>query len=151
MKPPDRRRLAYMAAGAIAIVAIVGLLMWGGSGGPKARSATLFAVEEGSLTISVTENGTIKNRDQVILKSEVEGRTAILFLIPEGANVKKGDLLVELDGAGIEEQRASQSITVINAEASFIRARENLAVARNQAESDVTQAKQDLRFAELDL
>jgi HlyD family secretion protein len=151
MKQPDRTRLLYLAAGAVAILAIVGFLVWGGSGGPDAMAATLFAVEEGPLTISVTENGTIKNRDQVILKSEVEGRAAILFLIPEGANVKKGDLLVELDGTKIEEQRASQSITVINAEASFIRARENLAVARNQAESDVTQAKQDLRFAELDL
>jgi len=151
MKQPDRSRLLYAIAGAVVIVAIVGVLVWGGSGGRKAMAATLFAVEEGPLTISVTENGTIKNRDQVILKSEVEGRTAILFLVPEGTNVRKGDLLVELDGSGLEEQRASQSITVINAEASFIRARENLAVAKNQAESDVTQARQDLKFAELDL
>jgi len=127
------------------------VLMLGGSGGAKKNSATLFAVEEGPLTISVTENGTIKNRDQVILKSEVEGRTAILFLIPEGTNVKKGELLVELDGSGLEEQRASQQITVINAEAAFIRARENLAVAKSQAESDVSKATLDLKFAGDDL
>jgi HlyD family secretion protein len=151
MKRPDRRRLPYVAAGVLAIVAIVAFLAGGGSGGREAEAATLFPVEEGPLTISVSEPGTIKNRDQVILKSEVEGRAAVLFLVKEGVNVAKGDLLVELDGTGIEEQRASQSITVINAEAAYIRARENLAVANNQAQSDVTKAQQDLRFAELDL
>lgn len=150
MKKPDRR-LAYVALGVVLVGVIISALVWGGAGGQATEAATLFPVREGQLTISVSEPGTIKNRDQVVLKSEVEGRAAILFLIGEGVNVRKGDLLIELDGTGIEEQRASQSITVINAEASFIRARENLAVARNQAESDVAKARQDLRFAELDL
>ncbi|MFI5401454.1 MAG: efflux RND transporter periplasmic adaptor subunit [Planctomycetota bacterium] len=151
MRKPDRSRLVYVALGAFVVVAIVLALMFGGSGGTASASADLAPVEEGRLTISVTEPGTIKNRDQVVLKNEVEGRAAILFLVAEGANVKKGDLLVELDGTGIEEQRASQSITVINAEASFIRARENLAVANNQAQSDIAKADQDLKFAEIDL
>jgi HlyD family secretion protein len=40
---------------------------------------------------------------------------------------------------------------VINAEAAFIRARENVAVAKSQGESDVAKAQQDLKFAEIDL
>jgi len=151
MRKPDRRRAIYIAAGAVAVVAIAAFLIWGGSGGGKAATATHFAVERGPLTISVSEQGTIKNRDQVVLKSEVEGRAAILYLVNEGVNVKKGDLLIELDGTGIEEQRASQQITVINAEASFIRARENLAVTKSQAESDMSNATLDLKFAELDI
>jgi HlyD family secretion protein len=151
MKKPDRRARLYVGAGAIVVVVGLLLVVFGGSGGKEAASADLRAVEEGPLTISVSEAGTIKNRDQVILKSDVEGRVAILFLVPEGTNAKKGDLLVELDGTGIEEQRASQSITVINAEASFVRARENLAVAKSQTASDVAKAEQELKFAQIDL
>ncbi len=150
MRRPDRRPLILVAA-VVVLAAVVAVLVWGGRGGPDGAAAALFTVQEGPLTISVSEPGTIKNRDQVVLKNEVEGRAAILFLVAEGTNVKKGDLLIELDGTGIEEQRASQSITVINAEASFIRARENLAVAKSQGESDVAKAEQDLKFAEIDL
>jgi HlyD family secretion protein len=44
-----------------------------------------------------------------------------------------------------------QQIAVLNAEAAYIRARENMAVAKSQAESDVAKAKLELRFAQLDL
>ncbi len=151
MRKPDRRRLVYAVAGVVVVVALALLLMFGGSGGATSKSATLATVAEGPLTISVNEPGTIKNRDQVVIRSEVEGRRAILFLVAEGVNARKGDLLIELDGTQIEEERASQSITVINAEAAFVRARENLAVAKSQSESDIAKADQDLKFAEIDL
>lgn len=110
-----------------------------------------FAVRRGPLRISVTESGTIKAREQVIVKSEVEGRTSIMTLIPEGTRVKKGDLLVELDGSQLLDSRIDQEITVQNAEAAFIGARENLEVVRNQAQSDVDVAELTLEFAKLDL
>ncbi|MHC4224389.1 MAG: efflux RND transporter periplasmic adaptor subunit, partial [Planctomycetota bacterium] len=75
----------------------------------------------------------------------------ILSLIPEGVHVKPGDLLVELDSSRLEEQLAGQQIKVINAEAAFVRARENHAVVKSQAESNIAQADLDLRFARLDL
>ena len=64
-----------------------------------------FVVKRGPLRISVTESGTIKARDQVILKSEVEGRTSIPTLVPEGDRVKKGQLLVELDASGLLDNK----------------------------------------------
>jgi len=151
MRKPDRRLLLYAVAGGVVVLGIALALMFGGSGGAASAAAELATVKDGPLTISVSEPGTIKNRDQVVIKSEVEGRRAILFLVAEGVNVKKGDLLIELDGTGIEEERASQSITVINAEAAFIRARENLAVAKSQSASDIDKAEQDLKFAQIDL
>ena len=61
-------------------------------------SAT-FTAKQGPLTISVTESGTIQAREQVVIKSKVEGKTTILSLIPEGTMVKKGDVLIELDAS----------------------------------------------------
>ncbi|MBT4814792.1 MAG: HlyD family efflux transporter periplasmic adaptor subunit, partial [Lentisphaerae bacterium] len=103
------------------------------------------------LNISVSESGTIKSREQIILKNEVEGRTTILFLIPEGTKVKEGELLVELDASKFEDSKVDQEIRVQNAEADFIRSRENLAVTKNQAQSDIDKAELAFRFAKEDL
>lgn len=110
-----------------------------------------FTVKKGPLRISVTESGTIQAREQIILKCEVEGRTTILTLVEEGTRVKKGDLLVELDSSDLIDARVDQQIRVQNAEASFIGARENLAVVENQAKSDIDKAELAFDFAKQDL
>jgi HlyD family secretion protein len=107
-------------------------------------------VTRGGLTISVTESGTIQNRDKEILYSRVEGRTTIVSLVDEGTHARKGDLLIELDSSKLEETRITQDITVQNAESSWVQARENLEIARNQATADVQKAELDLKFARLD-
>ena len=114
-------------------------------------SIATFTVKRGPLRISVTESGTIKAREQVILKNEVEGRTSILTIVPEGTRVKKGDLLVELDASQLLDNRIDQEISVQNTEASFIGAEENLAVIENQAQSDIDKAILAFDFAGQDL
>ena len=108
-------------------------------------------VEEGPLVININEAGSIKPREQIIIKSELEGRAAILFLVPEGTRVKKGDILVELDTASLEERRVSQDIVVQNNESAMINAKENLAIVENQSLSNVELAELKLRFAKEDL
>lgn len=110
-----------------------------------------FTVKQGPLTISVNEAGAIRPREQIILKNEVEGQTVILYVIEEGKEVKKGDLLVELDASKLEDQRVNQQIQVINGEASYINAKENLEVVKSQAQADLDKANLDLEFARQDL
>ncbi len=114
------------------------------------RVAT-FPAARGPLSITVQESGTIHPREQLILKSGLEGRNRILYLIPEGTEVREGDLLVELDATGLVDRRVDMDIRVQNAEAAFIRSRENLEVVRNQAQSDVESAELKLQFAGEDL
>ena len=117
-----------------------------GSDGPMA-----FAdVEQGPLTIAVTSSGNIQSSDRVVMRCEVEGSTTIIWIIEEGKKVKAGDKLVELDANEFKEELLEQQIRVQNAEAAFIRSRENLAVVKNQAESDVDKAKLELQLAKLD-
>jgi HlyD family secretion protein len=110
-----------------------------------------FVAKRGPLTISVLESGTIKPRERLIIKNEVEGRTSIIRLIPEGTHVQKGDLLVELDVSTLEDTKIDQEIQVQNAEAAYINAKETLAVVENQAQSDIDVSKLTLKFAEQDL
>lgn len=103
-----------VARGKLWVVAIVvlgaGVLGAGGfaltrsAGSGSAREAhPTFHVRKGPLTISVVESGAIKSLEQVSLKSEVEGQTTLIYLIPEGTRVQKGDLLVELDASKLQD------------------------------------------------
>jgi len=159
------RSLRFLRPKLLALIGIIVLLLIGvavvafsyatgnhsGSKVELSSDMPTFAVKRGPLRISVTEAGTIQAREQIILKSEVEGRTTILSLVEEGTRVKEGELLVELDSSQLLDERVDQQIRVQNAEAAYIQARENLAVAENQAQSDVDKAELVFEFAKQDL
>lgn len=111
----------------------------------------VFEAQRGPLTISVTETGSIQSRDKVILRSEVEGRNTILWIVEEGRSVVAGELLVELDASKLEEARLEQVLRVEGAEAALIQSRENLEVVRSENASAIESAEMADRFAGLEL
>ena len=141
--------------GAFVIVVLIGAgIVWltAFRGGKAAgNNVPTFTVRRGPLTISVVESGSIKARDQRIIKNEVEGRTSIITLVREGTRVKEGDILVELDASTLQDGKIDQEIRVQNNEATYINAKENLAIVTSQATSDVNQADLALEFARQDL
>lgn len=149
-KTRSRLPLAASIVIALGVIGAFALTRSVGSGAGMEAQPT-FRVRQGPLTISVVESGTIKSLEQVSLKCDVEGQTTLIYLIPEGTRVQKGDLLVELDASRLQDDLTQQQISVDNAEAAFIRARENLAVARNQAQSDISKAELDYQFAQEDV
>ena len=109
----SRNRLAaVLGALALAAAIILAARSRAGRSSQAVSDGLLFTVAEGPLTISVSEAGTIKPREQLIIKSEIEGRTTILYLIPEGTRVTEGDLLVELDASSLEDAKIDQEIAV---------------------------------------
>lgn len=116
-----------------------------------AQTDATFAAQRGPLMISVTESGTIQAKDQIVIKSDVEGQTTIISLVDEGKIVEEGDLLIELDASQLIETRIDRQINVQNGEAGYIKAREDLAITKSQAESDIAEADLAHRFAIEDL
>lgn len=106
-----------------------------------------YTVQRAPLSITLTESGTVKSRDQHIVKNEVEGRTSIIYVIDEGTLVETGDLLIELDASSLEDRLVDQQIQVENSEADYVSAKENLEVVKLQAQSNVAQAELDNQFA----
>ena len=53
----------------------------------------LHCVQRGPLSITVAESGTLSSQQEVKIKSQVDGRKTILFLIEEGTRVEKGMIL----------------------------------------------------------
>lgn len=149
-RKPVLRWIGAILAVLIVAAIIVRVTVFARPADPMAGIPT-FTVVRGPLLISVTESGTIKSRQQEVIKCEVEGGSTILFLVPEGTRVKQGDLLVELDGSKLQDQLVAQEILVKNAEAASIGAEEAYEVAKSQARSDIAQAQLDARFAEEDV
>jgi HlyD family secretion protein len=146
---------SFWTVGAIvAVAAIVMIFIWlkvvRGGEDPTSAMAT-FVAKRGPLTISVLESGTIQPQEQITLRDEVEGRTTIVRLVPDGSLVKKGDLLVELDASTLKDKIIDQDILVQKARAAFVDANENLAIIKNQAKSDIDVATLNLKFARQDL
>jgi len=141
--------------GAIVLVVAIGLIVvWlkvvrGGE--TLLGEMPTFVAKRGPLTISALVPGTIKAREIETIKNEMEGRTSIIFLVPEGKHVKKGELLVKLDDSTLRDTKIDQEIKVMNAEAADINAKENLAIVKNKAQSDIDTAVLTLDLGQLDL
>ena len=74
------------------------------------------------LIVSITEDGTLESAHNLDIKCEVQGGSTILWIIPDGTEAHKGDELVRLDSAGIQEKIDLQRITYEKAKALKIEA-----------------------------
>ena len=140
---------------ALALLLAVGGLAWSGAldglvAAEDERPVVAGEVERGRLEINVVSRGNMKAANSTELESEVEGSSTILYLIEEGTVVEAGTLVAELDATSMVEKRVSQEITVQNAEASWIKATQNLEIQKSKNESDLAAAERTLAFAELD-
>ena len=115
-----------------------------------------YTVQRRDLTVSVTESGEIKARESTDIKSQVEGRTTIISIVPEGTvitqeDVKNGKILCELDSSELKERFTQQEITFANAEANYTEAKESYDIRVKQNESDIKADELKVQFAMMDL
>lgn len=145
----------YKIAGLALLVVAIGLVViWFKvvQGGEDPTSVWLTSpAKRGPLVISVLESGAIKAKEQEVIRNEVEGRTSIIWIIPEGSAVKAGEELVRLDVSALSDKRIDQEIAMKNAEAAWINAQETLKITESQGQSDVDKAELTLKFAKQDL
>ncbi len=128
----------------------VGLRWWLFPGGGPTEEITAAATR-GTLAITVTERGELESSNNVEVRCEVEGSgNKIVWILPEGSRVKKGEKVVTFDTDTLNKARAEQAVKVELADGKMKAAAEDLKVAKNKAEDDVEQAKLKLRLAELD-
>jgi HlyD family secretion protein len=107
-------------------------------------------VKRGPLVINVTQRGNLSARNSEQVRNELEGRTTILSLVPEGSRVNEGDIIAELDVSSTEDRKVQQEISVQNAEAAWVKAQQELEIQESQNYSDIERSKRELRFAKND-
>ncbi|MBX3744391.1 MAG: efflux RND transporter periplasmic adaptor subunit [Verrucomicrobiae bacterium] len=144
---PGRR---YVLLGVAALLLIV-LIVAVATPRDSAASTGFHEVRRGTFTVSIVEAGNLAAVSEVSIRSEVEGTARIIYIVPEGSFVHRGDMIVELDSAQAEDQVNQQLINFEKAQFGLIQAQEQLSIQRSATQSDISAAELKVRFADLDL
>jgi multidrug efflux pump subunit AcrA (membrane-fusion protein) len=151
-----------IAAFVILVVAIGAMMLSGGTSSTSGIKLT-HTVARTDLIVTVTEEGELESAQNEDIKCEVAGGSTILWIIPDGTEVKEGDLLAKLDSATLQDSISQQQITYEKALATQIQAESDLAVAEinvdeylegtfrqemQTAESNVAISEENLRSAQ---
>ncbi|MFO1032265.1 MAG: efflux RND transporter periplasmic adaptor subunit [Planctomycetota bacterium] len=123
----------------------------GDSTSDAATDAKLFEVRRDDLPITVRENAELQALRETLVRSEVEGQATIIYIVPEGTQVKQGEKLVELDVSELVEKRANQAISVAKAEAALTQARKEKEILQKELSTKLNTALSNLRIADMEL
>ena len=144
------KKKRLLIGGGVALVAAAAV--WFFSGGDGVDDTTpVFTIAEGPLTIGITSSGSVQSRDKVVLRSELEGRNTILWVVEDGVSVKTGELLVEFDAAALVEKRNDQEIIANTAHGNLIIAEERLGVTKGECEGNLLEREVTLDLAKMAL
>jgi HlyD family secretion protein len=149
-----RRRFprGWLIAAALLLGGLLLYVGWTRWASPAAaEDAQIFTVVRRSFPIVLRQKGELEAANSIEIRSEVEGRATIIYLIDEGTQVKKGDLLVELASDEIDEKIREAEIRVATAEAAFEAATKSLEILKDENASKIRKAELELRLAELAL
>ncbi len=152
------KRWTWAAGLALLIVVILLLVVGRADWTSPDLPLILYTVRPTSLPISVKERGNLESQLNVEVLCEVDDirgdgvdGTPIIWIIPNGSSVKKGDLLVELDSASHLERLDEKILERERALAEMIKTRsiyENQISQNKKTEAD---ARLAVRIAKLEL
>jgi len=148
---------ALLSVGALALLALIlSLSSTEGAKGAAEEDTLTYTVKKGDLVVDILEIGSIEASASQDIKSQVEGRTTVISIVPEGTiltdeDVKNGKVLVELDSAELRQRETQQQITVQSALANLTDASASYEIQKKQNESNLKQGELKLKFGRMDM
>ena len=144
---------------ALVLVAIAGLagtgfvvMNPGETDAADATGSTLLArAEVTDFEITTVASGDLEARHRTEIRSQVEGQTTIMWIVPEGQRVEEGQLLVRLNSETIQDEIDEEVERVTAAENDVASAETSLSLQLSDNDSNLRDAELDVRLAELDL
>jgi RND family efflux transporter MFP subunit len=130
----------------------------GKSSAPRlpADTATWYTVRRGDVILDVTERGIVESADNADVAVKVHAvkpggdAASIRFLAADGATVKKGQLLVELDDSALQESLTNTKAAVDHSKADLTRMRKQAELDIERSQLDLEDARHQLALAERD-
>jgi HlyD family secretion protein len=107
---------------------------------PALEELPVYTVKPGTFKVSVVERGLLAALRANDLYNNVEGQRVIIGIKPEGSAVKKGEIVCELDSAGLQDSLLKQRISTNQAEAAL----QNARLTREVAEISVVEYVQGI-------
>ncbi len=127
---------------------------------PAFATSSTFTVRRDDLTVTVTEGGSIRAHNSIQYKCQVErrgvGAVSIVSIVPAGTyvtqeDVNNGMVLVELDSSALKERLEQEKMELAGDRENATSAEEAYHIQVKQNESDIAEARLNVRFALLDL
>ena len=110
-----------------------------------------YRVVPKTFDLTVISEGELEADDEIEVKSGVEGKSTIVFVVDEGVTVKKGDLLVKLSDDEIKKSIQDTTLKLVQATADYEKAMQDVAISQSEASSSEDKAKLTYDMAVLDL
>lgn len=134
------RRPIVAISGAVLLAAVGWVALGAINPTGAAGSAAHYTVVRRSFPVIEEIKGELKAAKTTDLKSKVEGRTTIIWLIEEGKTVEKDDLLVKLASDRIDERILQEEANEASAIAGLEAAEKDLEILIDQNASDIRKA-----------
>ena len=148
-------KIAVISAGVLVAGVLAAVSYFSGNGDGDSSTIDLtYAAKRADFVSSIIESGDVESSSNQEIRCRVRerGGTAILKIVDEGTNVKKGDFLVQLDDSGFRDELVEQRIRVATDRASVIQAESDLNTAeRTLEEFERGQFKQELATYQAEL
>ena len=152
-----RRRGAAVVA-LVLVLAVVAVWKWRAGGTVDRERLVLHTVQRESLEITVVERGNLESQSNLEIICEVDdvrrdgiNGTPLIWIIENGKRVKKGDLLVELDSAPIQEKLDEQILDTEQARERYMLAQAAYDNQLTQNATNKAEAELRVQLAELEL
>ncbi|MFK7738945.1 MAG: efflux RND transporter periplasmic adaptor subunit [Planctomycetota bacterium] len=117
----------------------------------QSTTVNLYQVSREDLPINVKEGGELVAVNETVVRSAIEGNATVLYLIPEGTSVSKGEKLVELDVSDLVEKRATQEISVEKARNALEQAKTAQDILEKELQANINTAESQRRIATMEL
>jgi HlyD family secretion protein len=123
---------------------------------PQRTDLILHTTRLEPMQLTVVERGTLESADNREVTCRVKAGTKttalnIKWVIDDGAEVKTGERLMEIDDSALQDQLKVEKITLDQARAAWIAAEETYKIQRSQNESDIATAEVVIELAIIDL
>jgi HlyD family secretion protein len=123
----------FGVASIVACVALVGWIAYRRASRTEGPELLTTTVWKGAYDFNIAARGTLSSASSTEIVCEVRspgGGTAIIDVAPEGAFVKKGDLVVTLDAGPLLEEEIKQKVVVSTRESLLAQAENTLQAAK---------------------
>ncbi len=134
------------------IIAIFSVIFFFQPDNKNQKNEIVFTtVKRQSFDIVLNIVGILDAAQAYMVSSEIRGTDRkIIFLIEDGARVKKGDVLVRLDPASFEKEIEQLTAEVESHQAAVQAARQMVSFEENQVTGEITNAEYNVNVAELE-
>jgi HlyD family secretion protein len=112
---------------------------------------SFYTVSKMDLDVKIAKDGELEAINNTDISCHVEGMSTITYVVPEGTNVKTGDVLVTLDSSIIKHKMDDLKVSLDTAQANLVTSEQLEAIQASKNQSALEAAQTGVELAQLDV